>query len=367
MFLAFKICMESKLLKVIIFKMLILFSFGSMGGTLTEADISCLDCSERSYAGGVLKLGKTVASATADFKSENANAIFRIAHQKSSSHEPISFRDGPNCFNAVLVGTGFVKEVTYTDPAELSFYLNKFCKRNDGAEKPGNILLITIDNYIEHAALSLPSGKIFEKNSSWGKYPDRNVGQQSFGNPAYMDEHLQSRDLSSRYTVKKKEESRYFNRLLNPLFRGPGIPERKTLSYECPSLDELSLELNRLNHQDQVVAIREINQDIEKVLFSDEKLPTFSARINLKIKSVIEKIKASKLSSEEELFITTKLISLRVQLGFLLGSLVAIPNADDVYKMSTDLQSLIDTLIKNQEKKPNKLSTEVLKTIAENS
>lgn len=351
--------MELKALWILIIGFLALPSVHA-GVTQAEASVYCSDCIENFQIKRVADIGNQIVAVVGELESENAAAIKLIAQQKPSSHQPISLRDGPNCFNAALVGIGYTKEVTYTDPAELSFYLNKFCKRNVGAEKPGDVLLITIGNYYMHAALALPSGKIFEKKSSWGREFTKSELEDM--KPEDISYYKQQKLESSRYRAKSKSESDYFNGRATSFYK----TEVTFGSYRCPAEEEISSDLMRLNRGGVITEINRTNRSIEKAIFLDQSNATVNANLGKDILKLVEKVKTSQVSSEEELFTLTKLISLSVQLSFIRDSFEVIPNIQDVTKAELELKSVISTLKKKQKKNPDMLAEEVLKVISEN-
>lgn len=112
----------------------------------------------------------------------------------------VSFHDGPNCYNATLLGLGFVRRVAYSDGMEMRYFLESFCLPRSGEAQAGDVLAVNMNDSLAHVALYLGNEMIFEKYSIAGRF-----GQ--FRNQAYNDSLLAIRRLTdSDYFMGRREE-----------------------------------------------------------------------------------------------------------------------------------------------------------------
>lgn len=83
-----------------------------------------------------------------------------------------SFHEGPNCFNAALVGKGYLDNLIYTDAIEYRFFLEKFCSPVSSTPDNSKGLLYAVEreSRLEHGFLSIGTGTIFEKLSTAGVF-----------------------------------------------------------------------------------------------------------------------------------------------------------------------------------------------------
>lgn len=79
-----------------------------------------------------------------------------------------SYHVGANCLNAVLAAKGYTDQINYVDDIEFQYYLNRFCKHRPETGAPGQVLAVMIDDDVDHGAISLGRGRIFDKNSVFG-------------------------------------------------------------------------------------------------------------------------------------------------------------------------------------------------------
>lgn len=112
----------------------------------------------------------------------------------------VSYHDGPNCFNATLIGMGYLQQIAFSDGLEMRYFLERYCLPRNGAPQPGDVLLLSQSNSLTHGALYLGEEKIFEKYSVAGRF-----GQ--FRNNAFKDSILAIRTMSdSDVFMGRREE-----------------------------------------------------------------------------------------------------------------------------------------------------------------
>lgn len=88
-----------------------------------------------------------------------------IAELKTRFSTPVT-NNGPNCYNATLISLGYMEEVIHVSPGEMDFYLQEFCEVQDiSAAKAsrGMVLVFRSPQQLEHTALFLGDGQVFEK------------------------------------------------------------------------------------------------------------------------------------------------------------------------------------------------------------
>lgn len=175
-----------------------------------------------------------------------------------------SHHDGANCLNGVVTSLGYGDHLTYTDGIELRYFLEHFCRRNHGSPRVGDVLTVLREGTLEHGAIFLGNGRIFEKNSIAG----------------FLG-HLDNR-ADSFYQTKPITKSEYFNECRAPrCFVEP---------YTCPNYSSVRPLMRRcVEASDRfgVTALREIFQEI--TLTSNQKFslgPNAYSSMNKVIRSI---------------------------------------------------------------------------------
>lgn len=154
-----------------------------------------------------------------------------------------SYHDGPNCFNAALAAKGIVKRLVYIDSVEMLFYLENYCRP---ISKPvfGDILTVKRENTLEHAAISLNSGRIFEKHSTSG----------TFGLYSSSDTFYRKILLSDSYYFTQEQDV------------------RKTIGYSCKNANVIISDIQSLCSENNfLLLIENIRSQFEKLALNRTK------------------------------------------------------------------------------------------------
>lgn len=290
-------------------------------------------------------------SYAADYCQEDASTIDSIrrnfkkvslaveCHQTNKFQAmPTAYHDGPNCFNAALVGKGYLSELTYTEDVEISFFLDKFCHEVAPPERSGDILIVARKEGLAHAAVALSDGNIFEKLSTWGKSPALIPEQSDGRSPEAKAQETRERSEASQYLVKQKSSSPYFN-----------SPEAKIKIYRCKDADEVSVKLKSLNQTREIQALQKINKKIEDIVFKEKLSPTYQEDLAPSIAKFADMVSKTKLNGENAQFLQVKTASLLGQLFHLNPSGLASESKkySDAKEKLQAAKKVLDQKIKN--------------------
>jgi hypothetical protein len=121
-----------------------------------------------------------------------------------------NLHDGPNCYNAAMIAKGYSTIISQTSDEELKYYLWNFCHRVSGQPAVGDILVKTVgaEHEVEHAAVYVGNGRIFEKPSFGGM-----IGIFAQSPPGVFQGDIK---VESTYAIRKIEESGYFRKEHEP-------------------------------------------------------------------------------------------------------------------------------------------------------
>lgn len=251
---------------------------------------------------------------------------------------PIDYHDGPNCYNSALVRKGYISELTYTDPIEFKYFLEKFCRASTTSEKYGDILTLSENGTFIHAAFALGSGNIFEKTSSWGKFSEMPIGLYGY---TPSDQETKERLLSSQYLVKPKVDSNWFNG------RETNGTVVKESVYSCEDSTDINDQLNAMKQLPGIKKIIELNKKLESLLFQSNFDATAREKLSNDVLNIVKEISQSQQQGEKQLFVFVKSYSLFGQLWRLNQYKITLPAVDDA------LAKLKLTLISMQSQLPN--------------
>lgn len=196
----------------------------------------------------------------------------------------VSFHDGPNCYNAALAAKGYIDELVYTDAIEYRYYLENFCIENtDMTTMSGDLYAFEKQGFIFHGAMSLGGDKIFEKTSTVG----------------FRSTFREDRHDSSKYQIKDKANSKYFNGSAHEMKCPDGCIIIK--SFSCLEAQNVRQSMSGLYNNLIVSELAKVRIEIQNKTRS-EKLEGFSD-ISFKLNSLSSQIDLQVEINEEALFI----------------------------------------------------------------
>lgn len=268
----------------------------------------------------------------------------------------ITYQDGPNCFNAALVGKGYLDEIAYTSSAEFAFFIHRFCQPKTGSEKPGDLLTLQDDGTYMHGALALGNGQIFEKRGLWGRNmpaekPSDGINMPPSANILKQEE--QERFDDSRYVTHGRKDSYY----LNPQTRSAlGDPPPQEQDYSCLPKKMVQASLNELYTLPVSASIRSLNKEMEP-LFLKKETPQISADQIARIEKIAELLQGTSPEGEKSLFALTSAWSLQGSLSNLLTDISKPSQA--LSKAMDDLSSAIKSQELKERKKPTSLTDQL--------
>lgn len=149
---------------------------------------------------------------------------------------------GADCHNATLIGKGYEDEIVSVSPDHMSFYLKNFCQQSAEAAVAGDIFVVTNRlGLLEHTALALADGKIFEKESGDGLY--KNISH-----------------MSPYYQIKDLEDSIYYkNRITQHLM---------FTTYKCQDAKSVREQLKVCETRADEFGVKKIRQEFQKMMFT---------------------------------------------------------------------------------------------------
>lgn len=246
--------------------------------------------------------------------SDNSASIMSIINGQR-----VAYNDGPNCYNAALFGKGYISELTYVDPTEFSFYINKFCSETSSSEEPGDIMTLKYpDDTYEHAALAVDGNLIFEKDSTWGKISPTDYPPNY--DPKEKARETKERADSSLYKIKTRAESSFFGKHSNFFEVNKEEADKVQFqNYRCRDARDVKVDLTSLSLIPGVQEILNINKKIEALAFSDKVLGKWQEKLEKDIELVAAAAAKSTATGDEGLYLLTKLISLEGQMSHFTG------------------------------------------------
>lgn len=167
----------------------------------------------------------------------------------SSLTQHVSLHDGPNCFNAVLVGMGLMNQIRYVDGAEYRYYLETFCEPRLKTSGPHEGDLVVFESAAgrhvraEHAAIVLGKNLIFEKTSASGVARHVQIGLEKPG----------------AYQMKHPSESPFFNGERGPF---------KIQAYKCKPRSVIRSEIKERNQTVEALMILNLQRRLDEKLKS---------------------------------------------------------------------------------------------------
>lgn len=229
----------------------------------------------------------------------------RLTNRKTVN--PVALYDGPNCFNAVFAGKGFLDALTHTSQDEAFYYLKRFCHLVKGPAVSGDILSVEIENSLEHLALKLSGENIFEKTSTWGRYDMLSSAQDGRAETQKIKE-LHQRIVASQYSIKHQVQSPYFNEIAKK------NSARSYKVYRCDNEKSVRSKLSTAAATPSVRVIESLNVSLESVIFGSSKHSDWREQVTPSLRKIGDLFASSEGNSENDLFAYLKLVSLADQI-----------------------------------------------------
>ena len=161
---------------------------------------------------------------------------------------------GPSCYTAALLAKGYETTVTYVGVKEMRFFIDNFCNPKNGPMQPGDVLTLSMRDskekppFLDHVAVYLGDGKIFEKELGAGTYEPANPKE---------DPHFHIKDLRESIWFKNYEGD---GRVLN--------------TYLCQEASVVHSRLATCEKRAQDVGVDTVRRALEKTMFMTP--PAFS-------------------------------------------------------------------------------------------
>lgn len=272
-----------------------------------------------------------------------------------------AYQDGPNCFNAVLFGKGYVSELTFVDGPEFVFYINRFCSPSTQPEGPGDIITLKYpDDTYDHAALAIKGGLIFEKLSNQGR--NLSVPHQRVEDVITLAHIRKSRESSSVYKIKTKDESEIFND--HAMNKAIGL---QIQVYKCRDSRSIKDDLIRLSLIPGVQEILNINRKAEALVFSEKLEVNWQESLASDISIAAETAMKSSTSDDDSLFLLAKIKSLEGQLLHLteMGFSPGNSNSSKFHVAFRKLQKAREVLETKQKQNKSGLAKIVLRALSQ--
>lgn len=183
-----------------------------------------------------------------------------------------SYHSGANCHNGVLAGLGYIDELVLVTDAELTFYLDHFCEKNESAPVAGDIVLKKFekDPTIPHSGIYLGKSQLFEKGGTSGLYEKRSTDRvlaaqyrtkYFWQSPEFVrcDDGTCYKEF---YTCKDASSVRATMMVCQQRLRRMGLsPLREELSFNTLNPDEVVKITTLLALEDFVTALDDVPND----------------------------------------------------------------------------------------------------------
>lgn len=247
--------------------------------------------------------------------------------------EGFNIHDGPNCHNATMIAKGYSAIVSQTSDEELKYYLWNFCSPVNEPPIPGDIFVKTVgaEHEIEHSAVYVGNGKIFEKPSLAGI-----KGRFSQSPPGVFQGDVK---FESTYAIREIEKSEYFN-----------IGKELRRVYRCQPLTEIKSKTAAFERLTDFQVIQEAKRIFANLAFETNPInPDNYQNLPSKIETLSNVLDKLSGREDKDVFLYANAASVWINFAnmraeFTYGYTQPAPLENEYNRLNTSMNSLADRL-----------------------